>query len=195
MRLYRRNTLPHSATDCNTHTATRGNTQQRQLTVLLARPFTISSGVLTLIHPATRCNTLQHAATHCNTLQHTATRCNTLQHPDTPCNTLQHSYCNTLQQHPQLTVPLARQWTPSSCAATHTLQHTAAQHTATTPTTHSSIGPTFCYIIVRAATHCNTLQHTTTTTHSSIGPTLCYIIMRAYHHSLVHFFFSRCGVF
>ena len=87
-----------------------------------------------------RCNT--HTATHCSTLQHT-TSCmpyhrNTLQqHPQltvllarhlavSSC-VLQHTatHCNTLQQ--QLTVPLARQWTTSPCAATHTLQHTATR--------------------------------------------------------------------
>jgi len=37
------------------------------------------SSTLTLLHPATHCNTLHHTATHCNTLQHTATHCNYIQ--------------------------------------------------------------------------------------------------------------------
>jgi len=62
------NTLPHTATHCNT-----------------------------LQHTSTHCNTLQHTATHCNTLQHTATHCNTLQH-NTLQHTATHcSTCNALQ--------------------------------------------------------------------------------------------------
>ena len=102
------NTLPHTATHCNTLQRTivmqHTTAPQPQLQVLFA------------IH----CNALQRTATHCTALQqqqprsrncmsflwHTATYCDILQHTTTHCNTLQHAsptamiarpFCNTLQ--------------------------------------------------------------------------------------------------
>jgi len=88
------NTLQHTATHCNTlpNTATRCQTHTD-----LRRTGTKPWSTLwnTLQHTATHCNTLQHTATHCNALQHTATHCNTLQHTATHCSTLQHTATQT----------------------------------------------------------------------------------------------------
>ena len=62
------NTLQHTATNCNTHAATRCSTLQ---------------------HAATHCYTLQHTPTHCNTLQHAAIRCNT---PGSRCKRSQYAW-------------------------------------------------------------------------------------------------------
>ena len=79
------NTLPHTATHCNTlhcntlqHTATDGKHT--------AQHFTYPRYIC-----CDSCNMLPHTATHCNTLQHTATPYHTLQHTATHCNTLQHT--------------------------------------------------------------------------------------------------------
>jgi len=81
------NTLPHTATHCNTTKRDRPVGQSA-----LGRPWQHSTTHCnTLQHTATQGNTLQHVATHCNTLQHTTTHCNTLHHTATHCNTLQHN--------------------------------------------------------------------------------------------------------
>jgi len=108
-----------------------------------------------LLHIFQNCSTLQHFVTHCNTLHCRALQlilniiesCSKLPHPATRCNTLQ---CPALQRT-----------APRCTTLHHTTPHcTALQNTATNFCEWCWVCGLVCSIVLRIATHCNTLLHT-----------------------------------
>jgi len=128
------NALQHTTAHCNTLQYTvkhRKDTQQYTSThycnTLPTWPpllkFWFVSGMCTLQHTATHCNTLQHTATHCNTLQHITMHCNTSKR-----HTATHYYVALSTWPP----PLNSCFVSGMCTLQHIATHcTPLQYTAT----------------------------------------------------------------